>query len=124
MTTKTLTGKKGEERAREYLIAQGYEILNRNWRLRHYEIDIIASKDNELVIVEVKTRSKDFLIAPEIAVGPAKIRRLAAAANAYARHFMIDMPVRFDIITLVIDGEEKYEIEHIEDAFLAPVSRR
>ena len=49
-------GKKGEEIAAQYLSEKGYEILERNWRNRHKEIDIIAKDGNELVIVEVKTR--------------------------------------------------------------------
>jgi putative endonuclease len=123
MAEQNLIGKEGEEEARNYLIEQGYVIYNANWRLGHYEIDIVASKDDELVVVEVKTRSDDFLLAPEEAVDRAKIKRLVAAADVYVRRFRLDMPVRFDIITL-IKNESGYEIEHLEDAFYAPVQRR
>ena len=112
-------GKDGEARARDYLIRQGYTILHTNWRWHHYELDIVAMKEGELIIVEVKTRSEDYLLSPEEAVDNKKIRRIVAAADAYVRYFNLEMPVRFDIITLV-KGKEGFQIEHIDDAFYAP----
>lgn len=112
-------GRDGESAAREYLEKKGYLISQMNWHWHHYELDIIAIKDNELIVVEVKTRSATFLISPEEAVDKAKIRRIATAADAYARYFRIGMPIRFDIITLIKHGDT-YEIDHIDDAFYAP----
>lgn len=112
-------GKDGEARAREYLIRLGYTIMHTNWHWHHYELDIVAVNDGELVVVEVKTRSADYLLSPEDAVDTKKIRRIVAAADAYVRFFNLDMPVRFDIITLV-KSKEGYQIEHIDDAFYAP----
>ena len=112
-------GKDGEARARDYLIRQGYTILHTNWRWHHYELDIVAMKEGELIVVEVKTRSEDYLLAPEEAVDAPKIRRIVAAADAYVRFFNLELPVRFDIITVIKKGEES-EIDHIEDAFYAP----
>lgn len=112
-------GKDGEARARDYLIRQGYTILHTNWRWHHYELDIVAMKEGELIVVEVKTRSEDYLLSPEEAVDNKKIRRIVAAADAYVRFFNLEMPVRFDIITLV-KGKEGFQIEHIDDAFYAP----
>lgn len=119
MAQKNDLGKDGEARARDYLVRQGYTILHTNWRWHHYELDIVAAADNELVVVEVKTRSADYLISPEEAVDNRKIRRIVAAADAYVRYFNLEWPVRFDIITLV-KGKEGYRIEHIADAFYAP----
>ncbi|MDR2809617.1 MAG: YraN family protein [Tannerellaceae bacterium] len=123
MAEQNFTGKEGEEEARNYLLKQDYTILHTNWRWKHYEIDIIASKDDELVVVEVKTRSEYPLLLPEDAVDRGKIKRLVIAADVYVRCFRIDMPVRFDIITL-IKKENGYEIEHLEDAFHAPMQSR
>lgn len=123
MTDQNLIGKEGEEEARNYLIRHDYIIFHTNWRFRHYELDIVATKDDELVIVEVKTRSADYLIAPEDAVDKGKINRIVSAADVYARYFRLSMPVRFDIITLIKSGDG-YDIEHIEDAFYAPLRRR
>jgi putative endonuclease len=123
MAEQNFTGKEGEEEARNYLLKQEYTILHSNWRWQHYEIDIIATKDDELVVVEVKTRSENHLLLPEESVDRGKIKRIVTAADVYIRRFRLDMPVRFDIITL-IKREDGYEIEHLEDAFHAPMQGR
>lgn len=110
-------GKLGEELAFDYLTGKGYEILERNWRNVHKEIDIIAKEGKFLVIVEVKTRQTDEYGEPDVAVTRKKQRMLIAAANAYITRKGLDMETRFDIISIVFrDGEPV--IEHIEDAFL------
>ena len=120
MAERNDTGREGEEIAKDYLKKRSYNILQTNWRWHHFELDIIAEKGNELVIVEVKTRSEDFLVSPADAIDNKKIKRIVAAADAYARYFNnADLPVRFDIITLV-KNKEGYQIDHIEDAFYAP----
>ncbi|HRN47849.1 MAG TPA: YraN family protein, partial [Niabella sp.] len=57
MATHNDLGKTGEELAVQYFITRGYEILNQNWRFSHYEIDLIAKKNNKLHFIEVKTRT-------------------------------------------------------------------
>lgn len=110
-------GKLGEELAVDYLTGKGYEILERNWRNIHKEIDIIAKEGKFLVIVEVKTRQTDEYGEPDVAVTRKKQRMLIAAANAYITRKGLDMETRFDIISIVFrDGEPV--IEHIVDAFL------
>ena len=115
-------GKLGEELAAEYIVKKGYQILERNWRSGHKEIDIIALQDDVLVVVEVKTRKTDDYGEPEIAVGRDKQRMLIRAADAYVRFKNLDVDVRFDIISIVITDNEP-EIEHIEDAFI-PLSNQ
>lgn len=112
-------GKKGEDEAAEYLRSKGYDIIHRNWRSGHKELDIVARCGNELVVIEVKTRSHTVFGQPEDAVDWRKIRRIVSSADAYVRKFSIDLPVRFDIITLV-GSSSPYKIEHIEDAFFPP----
>lgn len=119
MAEKNDTGRAGEAEARRYLVSCGYTVLHSNWHWHHYELDIVAVKEDELVVVEVKTRSENFLVAPDEAVDKAKIRRIVRAADAYVRFFNIGLPVRFDIITL-IKGRDGYKIDHIDDAFYAP----
>ena len=110
-------GKLGEELAVDYLTGKGYEILERNWRNVHKEIDIIAKDGKFLVIVEVKTRQTDEYGEPDVAVTRKKQRMLIAAANAYITRKGLDIETRFDIISIIFrDGEPV--IEHIEDAFL------
>ena len=115
-------GKVGEELAVKYLTNRGYQILERNWRFGHKEIDIIACKDDMLVIVEVKTRKSEAYGEPENAVGDAKQRMLICAANAYVRYKNLDVDVRFDIIS-IIANERGQRIEHIEDAFTPGCAR-
>ena len=82
MAKRNETGKEGESVARAFLEKRGYRITHTNWHWHHYELDIVAVKDACLVVVEVKTRSGDYLLAPEEAVDTLKIRRLVAAADA------------------------------------------
>ena len=110
-------GKMGEDLAVQYLTDKGYEILERNWRNIHKEIDIIAKDGETLVIVEVKTRKSDDHGEPDLAVTRQKQTRLIYAANAYIFKYNLDINTRFDIISIVFkDGNPV--IEHIEDAFL------
>lgn len=120
MNSHLKTGQEGEEAARTFLQKKGYRILHSNWHFHHYELDIVAIDDDMLVVVEVKTRADDYLIAPDEAVDRKKMRRTISAADAYVRHFDLDMPVRFDIISLV-KSSEGYRIDHYEDAFLPGV---
>ena len=113
-------GKEGERLAANHLQSEGYVIRHRNWRCGHKELDIVAEKDGTLVFVEVKTRSDASFGQPEDAVDGRKIRNIVASTDAYVRKFAIDLPVRFDIIT-VVGNRPPFHIEHIEDAFFPPV---
>ena len=110
-------GKLGEEIAVQYLADKGYKILEHNWYNVHKEVDIIAKDGQDLVIVEVKTRQTDEYGEPDIAVTRKKQRMLIAAANAYITRKGLDMETRFDIISIVLNGDNP-KIDHIEDAFL------
>ena len=116
------TGKMGEEKAREYLKEKGYQILATNWRFGLNEIDIIAKKDGYLVIVEVKTRTGQPLVEPEVAVDQNKQRQLIKAANSYIHFNNINMETRFDILAITVKGSE-CAIHHIEDAFYPRLRR-
>ncbi len=114
-------GKRGEDAAVNYLRKEGYEIVERNWNYEKYEIDIIARDDEFIVFVEVKTRSSDQWGNPEEAVSKGKIRRIVEAADFYLREYDIDLPARFDVVAAIWNGTD-FEIDHIDDAFLAPVN--
>lgn len=109
-------GKKGEQMAAEHLAAKGFQILARNWRFLKEELDIVAMKDNRLVIVEVKTRASSHLAGPEETVSRRKQRSLVRAADAFIQERNILMETRFDIIS-VIHNAKYTKIDHIEDAF-------
>lgn len=112
-------GKWGEQVVADYLVAEGYAIVERNWRLNHLEIDIIASKGDEIAFVEVKSR-RDDEIDPLSAITPLKIKHLVSAANAYLRTYHVPVRPRFDVAAVTGD-EHDYRIRYVADAFLPPV---
>lgn len=109
-------GKLGEELAVNHLQKNGYAILETNWVFQKAEIDIIAKKENTLVVVEVKTRSTIDFGLPQDFVKPAKIQLLVKAINQYIISNDLEIELRFDIIAISKENKT-YKIEHIEDAF-------
>ncbi len=110
-------GKEGEEIAVAWLLQNGYTVVERNWYFQKAEIDIIAQKDTgTLVIVEVKTRTSNFIGNPEEFVSPKKIKLLIKAAHEYVVYHKLEVEVRFDIIAIVKNSKYQH-IDHIEDAF-------
>ena len=101
-----------------YLSELGYKILDRNWRLGHKELDIVAVDSSELVTVEVKTRTEPVMDSPARSVGIRKQRNLITATNAYVRYNRISLNVRFDIIWVIVSLDGSYEITHYKDAFI------
>ena len=109
------TGTQYEERAAEYLIAQNYQILERNYRIRSGEIDIIARDGTVLVFIEVKYRKNDESGNPLEAVDIRKQRKIIKVERYYLYQKKYgDVPCRFDVI-----GICGSHIEHIKDAFWA-----
>jgi putative endonuclease len=109
-------GQKGEEIAACYLTGLGYFILERNWRCDKQEIDIIAKDGDWLVIIEVKIRSCSFFGDPSEAVNRKKRKGLVRAADVYANLKNISGEVRYDIISIILEGDRE-NISHIKDAF-------
>lgn len=109
-------GQLGEQKAAEYLLSKGYEIRHKNYRYLKAEIDIIAQKDNDLIIVEVRSRSSEFHESIAQTIGKKKIKLLTMAANHYVEDNNLDVDLRFDIITILKKGEQ-FILEHLEDAF-------
>src|SRR4051812_26879208 len=115
MSKHSKIGVKGEQTAADFLLNKGYAILHRNWRSGHKEVDIIAFKDNILVIVEIKTRSSIAFAFPEEAVNKKKQSLLKLAAEAFmdANHQYVNC--RFDIISIIIKNDSVSEIIHFEE---------
>ena len=117
-------GKFGEDIAANLLEQKRLKIRERNWRLGHLEMDIIAEDKQTIVFAEVKTRTTLFGDkTPAAYVDEAKKRHIVAAANAYVKHHRIEKAVRFDIIGILLHPEthEVLELSHYENAFLPPV---
>lgn len=117
MSKHSKIGIKGEQLAEEFLLNKGYSIVKRNWRSGRKEVDIIAFKDDMLVIVEVKTRSMTGFGFPEEAVNVRKQQHLKVAAEAFSVQHPEYINFRFDIVSIVMKGDDVREIVHFEGAF-------
>ena len=107
----------GEQLAADFLLTKGYRILKRNFVHDKAEIDIIAQKEvDTIVIVEVKTRNSSVFGDPQSFVTPGKIKLLVKAANEYIISNSLDVEVRFDIVA-VLKNKTTQHIEHFENAF-------
>lgn len=117
-------GNKGEKIATGYLVNKGYQILATNWHFNKLEADIIAKKDNLIVVVEVKTRSGTEFGTPQEAVNLKKQTHLVKTAHAFINQRNLENEVRFDIISIVLNDQNQIKsLEHIEDAFYPIVNR-
>ena len=108
-------GQEGEQLAAEYLKERGYSLLARNYRVGRREIDIIASKENVLAFVEVKTRVNTRYGMPEEAVDDRKAEMIMYVAEQYLSCHDWPGRIRFDIIAII--KNRNLEIEHFKDAF-------
>ncbi|MBS1616663.1 MAG: YraN family protein [Bacteroidetes bacterium] len=111
------TGRLGEQIAAEYLAAKGWNILHRNWRSAHRELDLIALDEQELVFIEIKTRSGTAFGFPEEAVSPPKQAHLRAAAEDFLEQNPEFTQARFDVVSILLHGNIVHEILHLRDAF-------
>lgn len=119
MYNKQLLGKIGEDLACEFLKRENYTILERNFRCRQGEIDIIAKdmKSQELVFLEVKARTSFQYGRPAEAVNNVKQHNIYKCANYYIYKNRIEnIPIRLDVIEIYIKSG-KFEINHIKQAF-------
>ena len=111
-----LLGKEGEDRAARFLMKQGYRIIERNYRTRSGEIDLIALHEGAVVFIEVKTRTSNAFGAPELAVNPRKQQRMVKAALGYIKYNKLhQVPCRFDVVAITSAAEK--EVELIQNAF-------
>ncbi len=108
-------GSEGEQLAADYLKDKGWEILEMNYRHSRYEIDLIATKADCLIFVEVKARTNISFGHPESFVDEKKAENIMKAADHYIHEHNWQGNIRFDIISILKKGF--MELEHIEDAF-------
>lgn len=112
-------GKWGEDEAAKFLEKKGYVVFERDWRIGHCDLDIVAMTEDSmhLVFVEVKTRRTNDMEEPVQAVDIRKQKNLASAADKYVKSHSFTQEIRFDIISIVGCPTGEIHIEHIEDAF-------
>ena len=118
MATHNQTGNKGELLAADYFIKNGYKIIYQNWRHKHWEIDIIASKNSMLHFIEVKTRTSLKFGHPEEAVDKKKIRFLINASEEFLYQYPKWQRIQFDILSINIKDENIVDYFLIEDIYL------
>ena len=116
MADHNILGEKGEQLAVDYLLKEGYTVISTNWRKHKFELDIIAQQGEELVVVEVKTRSTAYFGEPEEAVTITKKKHLIEGANCYIEINEIDLECRFDVISIILNDKTK-KINHFKAAF-------
>jgi len=112
-------GQAAEEAAALFLLKQGYKIIQRNFRTRYGEIDIIAQEGEELVFVEVRSLSNSRLFGPADTLNHAKQVRLRRLARIYlSQNCCLDTVCRFDVVAVIIDRQGRVNsLELIKDAF-------
>ena len=111
------TGNLGEELAVKYLSQNGYVIVERNWRFRHAEVDIIAAKNNRLHFFEIKTRTSDKYGKPEESMSHKKMKMLKTAAEEYQYKNSQWKYVQFDVVAITIIHGTPTEYFLIEDVY-------
>lgn len=110
-------GKRGEDIALAYLQRKGLKLRDRNWRCGHLEIDLIMEDDTFLHIIEVKSRTAPFQLAPGDSVVRQKQKRIIRATSTYIGRYNIVKEVSFDIVSIVYYERGSYKLEYIEGAF-------
>ncbi len=117
MNTNKSTGDEGEELAAVYLQKHGYTILERNYRFRHWEVDIIASKEKFLHFFEVKTRRSNRFGNPEESIGRDKMTCLKNVAEEYQYQHPTWKYIQFNVLAITMNYGEPIEYFLIEDVY-------
>ncbi|MFK4434977.1 putative endonuclease [Paenibacillus sp. RC73] len=111
-------GALGEQAAASFLENLGYRIIERNWRCRSGEMDLIASREDILVFIEVRSRSSSNYGTPAESITARKITQVRQTAAVYLHMNGIgDVPIRFDMISVRLIDETAVVTEHIIEAF-------
>lgn len=112
------TGNKGEDLATDYLLKKGYRIIERNFRTRFGEIDIICYDSETLVFVEVKTKIGHDFGEPEEMVNKRKLSRVKRMGEVYLQNQKLDVACRVDVVAIVmIDNSSVEKIEHYQAVY-------
>ena len=111
----TAIGNYGEDIATAFLRDNGYEIIDRNWRHGHLEVDIIARKGDIIHFIEVKTRGANSWITPEEAFDATKNRNMLRAVNGYISRYGFDCEVQVDLVAILTDEDNNSQINYYPD---------
>jgi len=124
MNRRAVIGSDGERAAADFLESRGYRILERNYRTRLGELDLVADDGGILVFVEVKVRRNDQFGGPAAAITSAKQARIARLAQQYVvSRRLSGRPCRFDVVLIRGDDPRTRQMELLPGAFDAPATR-
>ena len=113
------TGRRGEDEAYFHLRQLGYTIVARNWRAARHrgELDLIGWDQHMLCFIEVKTRTSRDVKPAEAAVDRGKRYQVARMARAYLRHLRPGIPIRFDVVSVYLELDQRAEIRVFKNAY-------
>jgi putative endonuclease len=110
-------GKMGENAASLHLSKMGFTIICRNWRYKHWELDIVAEKEDVLHFIEVKTRSSEYFGLPEENVSDHKMDFITRAAELFMEDYEPTSRIQFDIISVILKKNHPADFFLIEDVY-------
>ncbi|MFA5010094.1 MAG: YraN family protein [Patescibacteria group bacterium] len=110
------TGQRGEDRAGEFLEKRGWKIVERNYRCRWGEVDLVAFNGKQVMMVEVKARSSQRFGLPAEAIGRMKLKRMERVALTWIKEREVSWPVGLGVVTILGEGEPELisEIETVD----------
>ena len=118
MAAKDDLGRRGEDLAAQFLSDAGYTVIDRNWRCTRGEIDLVARDGNDMVFIEVKTRSSTAFGHPFEAITTQKLARLKRLAHAWCEaHPHGSRGIRIDAIAVIAAADRAPVIEHLRRVF-------
>jgi putative endonuclease len=110
-------GKSGEQMAAEWLIVSGFQLISRNWRFGRYELDIIATRNDVLHFIEVKSRRDDHFGNPEDWVNWKKGKHMLTAGVAFQEKYPKWVQIQYDILAILLSADGKQDVFFIEDVY-------
>ncbi len=114
-----IIGAAGEKAAEEWLAGEGFEIVARNWRSGHYELDIVAKRGDTIHFVEVKTRDDASWESPEDAMNRAKQRSFRMAVQAWLAQNPSDLEPQMDLIAIYTSTDGKPRVRYIPETVIS-----
>ncbi|MBD3251841.1 YraN family protein [Candidatus Uhrbacteria bacterium] len=108
-------GTRGEQYAADFFVERGYQILDRNWRCREGEIDLVIRRGEELRFVEVKTRASERAGFPEESVTQEKLEHLEAVMASYLASTSQEVEVHLDVLAILIAPNGAFTVDYLED---------
>lgn len=113
---KRVLGKKGEEIASKYLIKSGYKVIEKNYRTKYGEIDLICEKEDSIIFIEVRTKTNLDYILPEESITSKKIEHLKKSSLEYLSNSNRKYKnIKFEFIGILFLNKENYKLNHIKD---------